>query len=114
MKTLARALMAAAIALSPAAANAESVSVEYLVHRKPLIAAMHAGDKLTFRFYSDAKCTEAAATTQVVASHPGIHFERVKVQRVKGVKGADFLRIGAVLDDFAPTDATSWWSKARG
>jgi hypothetical protein len=105
MKSLGRALMAAAIALSATAANAESVSVKYLVQRKPLIAAMQASDKLTFRFYSDAKCTTAAATIQVVASSPGIHFERVKAQRIKGVEGADFLRIGAVLEDFAPTNA---------
>ena len=105
MKTLARTLLAAAIAFSAAAANADPVSVEYLVHRKPLIAAMNGSDTLTFNFYSDAKCEALEATTQLAASNPLINFERVKGQRIKHLKGADFLRIAAVIED-APSGAS--------
>jgi hypothetical protein len=98
MKIHARALVAAALAFSAVAAGAETVSVEYLVHRKPLVAAMHASDTLTFAFYSDPKCTTLQATTQLAASAPQILFERVKSQRIQGLKGADLLRIGAVIE----------------
>jgi hypothetical protein len=104
MKTLARTLMAAAFAFSAAAANAEPLSVEYLVHRKPLIAALNGGDTLTFQFYSDAKCEALAGKSQIAASNPLVHFERVKGQRIKHLKGADYLRIAAVIED-APSGA---------
>jgi hypothetical protein len=98
MKSLiSRALIAGAVALSAGAASAQSVSVQYLVQRKPLITGLTAAGQLDFQFYSDADCNSAAGNVLVSASDPGISFERVKRQRIKGLRGSDFLRIDAVL-----------------
>jgi hypothetical protein len=100
MKTLiTRALIAGAVVLSAGAARAESASVEYLVQRKPLIASLTGSAQLSFGFFSDAACTSSVGSVQLSASDPRVSFERVKRQRIKGLPGADLLRIDALIVD---------------
>lgn len=99
-----RALIATALAASAGAASADPMSIEYLVQRKPLVAAMSGTDTLDVLFYSDPKCETLSSSVAVAANSPAVHFERVKNQRIGRLKSADLVRIDAIIED-APASA---------
>jgi hypothetical protein len=87
------------------AASAETSSIQYLVQRKPLVQGTNAASNLTFRFYSDDQCATETGNVAMAAGNAAISFERVKGQRLGRLKGADYVRIDALLPD-VPADAT--------
>jgi hypothetical protein len=100
MKVLSRILVGAAAFLATGAvAHADTASVEYLIQRKALATTTVASDKLVFKLYSDGECKNPIAEMTASANDGAIHFERVKGQRVGRFKGADYVRLSAMLSD---------------
>jgi hypothetical protein len=106
MKTfIAGTLFVTAVVASAGAASADPMTIEYVVQRKPLVAAMSGTDTLNVLFYSDPKCETLSSSVAVAANSPAVHFERVKSQRIGRLKSADLVRINAIIEA-APSSAS--------